>query len=429
MMNHVEIETALRAAADAQRSGDRDRAARLYRELLTRAGEQPVALNALGMHALANGAFAEASALFRRAIVVDPQAIDLWMNLATSHRRQADLAGEKAALEGALSIDRRHFMAAVRMAELFERSGEHARASERWVGVLAMAPLVGERTPALEAMFEHARDFVSRQQAEFGRTVDTAMATFRSKHPAAQRRRIDACIDHTLGRRQIYPNICAGLHVPFLPADEFFDRDHFPWLGQIEQATDVIRSELMAARDTAASEFEPYVAMEPGTPTNKWSRLDHRQDWSALHLWKNGERNATACSRFPRTATLVEGLPLARIPGRAPTVFFSLLQPGTHLPAHTGVSNMRAIIHLPLVVPDDCGFRVGGETRNWQVGQAWAFDDTIEHEAWNRSSQVRAILILDVWNPYLTDVERQMLCAFFPIADRSGHVVPIADAG
>jgi aspartyl/asparaginyl beta-hydroxylase (cupin superfamily) len=85
---------------------------------------------------------------------------------------------------------------------------------------------------------------------------------------------------------------------------------------------------------------------------------------------------------------------------------FSILQPRTRIPPHTGFSNVRSTVHLPLVVPEGCGFRVGGETREWRPGHAWAFDDTIEHEAWNDSDRPRAILILDVWNPLLTDVEQ-----------------------
>ena len=100
-------------------------------------------------------------------------------------------------------------------------------------------------------------------------------------------------------------------------------------------------------------------------------------------------------------------------------MFFSLLKPGTHLPAHTGVSNVRTIIHLPLIVPEGCEFRVGGETRRWEEGKAWAFDDTIDHEAWNRSDQMRAILIFDVWNPYITAEERDLLRAFYALADES----------
>jgi len=103
-----------------------------------------------------------------------------------------------------------------------------------------------------------------------------------------------------------------------------------------------------------------------------------------------------------------------------PTAFFSVLRPRTHLPAHTGVSNVRAIIHLPLVVPAGCRFRVGGETREWRAGEAWAFDDTIEHEAWNDSDELRAILIFDTWNPHLSEVERRLLAAFFEASDASG---------
>ena len=122
----------------------------------------------------------------------------------------------------------------------------------------------------------------------------------------------------------------------------------------------------------------------------------------------------------PETAALLDGLPLADHSGRAPTVFFSLLEPHTRIPPHTGVSNTRAIIHLPLMLPPGCGFRVGGETREWEIGRAWAFDDTIEHEAWNDSDQMRAILIFDVWNPHLTEEERALLRTFYASADASG---------
>jgi len=329
--------------------------------------------------------------------------------------------GEQAALEGALAIDQRHFMALVRLAELFERRGEDDRAAERWSGVLAMSVLLEDRTPAIDTMLADAHAFVARQQAAFAEAVDTGLARLRDGIAPGDRRRVDGCIDALIGRRRIYTNICSGLHVPFLPADEFFDRAHFPWLAQIEAQTDIIRTELEALLAADSPGIQPYVVMQPGTPENKWSALDNRLDWGAFHLWKNGVRDDAACARCPQTAAAIEALPLADLPARAPSVFFSLLRPGTRLPAHTGVSNVRAIIHLPLIVPDKCGFRVGGETREWRVGEAWAFDDTIEHEAWNRSDQLRAILIFDVWNPYLTEVERDLLRAFFPVADANGY--------
>jgi aspartyl/asparaginyl beta-hydroxylase (cupin superfamily) len=123
-------------------------------------------------------------------------------------------------------------------------------------------------------------------------------------------------------------------------------------------------------------------------------------------LLKDGVRVNRHLARCPRTAALLESAPLADVPGQAPTAFFSMLQPKTRIPPHTGVTNTRLVCHVPLVIPPSCGFRVGAETRSWEPGKAWVFDDTIEHEAWNESDQPRYILIIDLWNPYLTEAER-----------------------
>ena len=415
-MDQAELQKTLAAARQARQAGRLAEAGRLLRDAIARAGEQPAILNALGLNTLAERRHSEASLLFRRAIAADPNSPELWMNLARAFREQGDDKGEREALEGALAIDQRHFMALVRLAELFERSGDAARSAERWSGVLAMAAMMEERPAALEPMLDHARQAVAAHRAGFAAAVDSGLEEARRALAAAERRRFDAAIDHALGRREIYANQPAGMHFPFLPADEYFERGHFPWLEQIEAQTDVIRSELEALLAQDRSAIRPYVAMEPGTPANKWSALDHKLDWGALHLWKDGRRDEAVCARVPRTAAAVEALPLSDLPGRTPTVFFSLLEPGTHLPAHTGVSNVRAIVHLPLIVPPGCAFRVGGETRQWEVGRAWVFDDTIEHEAWNRSDQLRAILIFDVWNPYITEVERDLLRRFYRVA-------------
>ena len=420
-MRGTDLQQMLGAGRQAQQAGRREEAARLFRTVLDRAGEQPVALNGLGVQALNAGDVAVAIGFFRRAIAVDADAPDLWLNLARAFRSQGEDGEEQAALDGALAIDQRHFMALVRLAELHERRGETASAAERWSGVLAILTQADERTPAMDSYLEHARAFVAAQRAAFAAAVDQALDGPRAVLGEAERRRFDAGVDHMLGRRQIYANHCHGLHFPFLPAEEFFARGHFPWLGRIEAQTDAIRTELQALLAADRPGILPYVAMAPGTPANKWSPLDHKLDWGAFHLWKNGTRDDAACARCPETARAVEALPLADIPGRAPTVFFSLLQPGTHLPAHTGVSNVRTVVHLPLDVPPGCRFRVGGETREWRVGEAWAFDDTIEHEAWNESDRMRAVLIFDTWNPHLTEAERGLIRTFFVAADASGH--------
>jgi aspartyl/asparaginyl beta-hydroxylase (cupin superfamily) len=317
-------------------------------------------------------------------------------------------------------------MALVRLAELHERLGELGEAQRRWSGALAVGAHVEPRTPELNAVLARASAFVAAQTGAFAERLDRALSAKIAEAAPRDRRRFEACVDHMLGRRPIFTNQCAGLHYPFLPADEFFDREHFPWLPQIEQQTPAIRAELEGLLAEGQGSFAPYVSMEPGLPPNKWSGLDKSLDWSALHLWREGEKMEEACARAPVTAALVEGLPLAPIPGRAPTVFFSLLRPHARIPAHTGVSNIRAIIHLPLIVPEGCGFRVGGETRLWKEGEAFAFDDTIEHEAWNESDSLRAVLIFDVWNPHLSAAERMLLQDLFSAEAGASEAAPAA---
>jgi aspartyl/asparaginyl beta-hydroxylase (cupin superfamily) len=90
---------------------------------------------------------------------------------------------------------------------------------------------------------------------------------------------------------------------------------------------------------------------------------------------------------------------------------FSLLAPRTRIPPHTGAANTRLVCHLPLIVPPGCGFRVGAATREWRVGEAFVFDDTIEHEAWNDSDELRVVLIIDLWAPALNQAERSAIAA------------------
>jgi aspartyl/asparaginyl beta-hydroxylase (cupin superfamily) len=75
---------------------------------------------------------------------------------------------------------------------------------------------------------------------------------------------------------------------------------------------------------------------------------------------------------------------------------------------------------LPLIVPPGCALRVGNETRAWREGELVVFDDTIEHEAWNKSAEVRVVLLFDIWRPELTDIERSLVAAMLESIDGFG---------
>ena len=119
-------------------------------------------------------------------------------------------------------------------------------------------------------------------------------------------------------------------------------------------------------------------------------------------------RRFDAAAPLPRLAAL-ELAPLERIAGRSPFALFSKLAPGAVIAPHTGFHNSRLVCHLPLIVSDGCGFRVGNETRTWQAGKAFVFDDTIEHEARNESGDTRIVLIFNIWRPDLTADERGLV--------------------
>ncbi len=72
---------------------------------------------------------------------------------------------------------------------------------------------------------------------------------------------------------------------------------------------------------------------------------------------------------------------------------------------------MLIIVRRQWHCSNGCRFRVGAETRFWQRGEAFVFDDTIEHEALNPSDQLRIVFIFDVWHPDLSAVERDAVAA------------------
>lgn len=397
----------------ARERGDAAGERQLLDAALALSPRHPQLLNARGMRSLADGALAEALGFFAGAAAEDPQAVILWINQATVHRMIGDDAAERDMLERALSIDRLNFTAQLRMAELHQRCGREIDAAQAWSGVVQMAAAMPERPPAIDTVLERGRAYLADHTAALGRRIDDALAG----NPS---RRMAACVDHMLGRRAIYTNQCAGIHFPFLPADEFFDRALFPWFADLEAKAPAIRAEALALVAAGGDAIRPYVRQDKGTPANKWSPLDGNADWSACFLWEYGERNEPVCALCPETAAALAAVPQSDIPGKAPTAFFSILRPHAHIPAHTGVTNTRAIVHLPLVVPEPCRFRVGGETRAWREGEAFAFDDTIEHEAWNDSDQSRIVLIFDVWNPHLTGAEQTMLQEVFRLTGQGG---------
>jgi tetratricopeptide (TPR) repeat protein len=349
--------------------------------------------------------------LLREALAGDGTDPEIPMTLALALRLMGDIPGAIGALDVAIVIDPKHFVALLTKGSLLEAMGERRQAARIYRTGLAYGPPAEMLPPHLRALAEQARWLVAANAREIADHLRARTAELKASLGAEPQDRFEECLEILAGTKRAFVHQPALLNFPQLPAIQFFDPDHFPWFQELEAATPIFVEELQTILQADWDRFQPYIQYPPGTPVNQWVQLNHSPDWSTFFFWRDGRRYDENCARCPRSAAVLTSLPLAEQPGFAPSAMFSVLQPHTHIPAHCGSANTRAIVHLPLILPSNCRFRVGNTMREWKMGEAFAFDDTIEHEAWNDSDQVRVVLIFDVWNPLLTETERTLVTA------------------
>ena len=299
-------------------------------------------------------------------------------------------------------------------ADEFARAGNSKAAMSFYQAALKSAPAGYAELGTLERL-RGAQSFIQRRADEFQQSLDRAIADFRPKDSAAQIRLTHA-LEMLRGERTIYPQQPAVLYYPYLAQRQFFEREEFDWVPALETATPAIREELLALLESGA-DFQPYVQDDADRPRRQFHHLNDDPSWTALYLWRNGQLIADIAERCPRTVEALARIPLSAIGRRTPAVLFSRLEPGAHIPPHSGMLNCRLICHLPIIVPKGCWLRVGNETREWEEGRMLIFDDSIEHEAKNPSGELRIILLFDIWRPELTETERQGISAIFDAID------------
>jgi len=322
-----------------------------------------------------------------------------------------DFAGALIQIDRALGFQPYDFMALLAKAAMLEKLGRPRLAIPVYRNALKIAPPRDRCPPGVIAQMDYATDLVRRDAEALRDHMRNEVAALRGTVDPMTLDRFDEGLEIYAGLKPTPRQEPILLSYPRLPAIPFYDRALFPWLETLEAATPLIQAELASLLETSFDDFAPYIAYPPEAPVNQWGELNHSRKWSSLFLWRDGAKQTDVCARCPDTTALLESLPMAEQDGFAPTAVFSALEPYTHIPPHTGSANVRLLCHLPLVLPGPARFRVGNTTRDWKIGQAWVFDDTIEHEAWNDADALRVILIFDIWNPYLAEGEKALITA------------------
>ncbi len=328
----------------------------------------------------------------------------------------------KADVSGLAASDPRSVRGLIQRADQFAATGDARSASAFYHAAVRAAPSQGKVPPELAADLRRAQEMCALYAAQYKSYLREQLAA-RGFDTVRSSARFAQSLDIILGEKRIFVQEPRYYYFPALPQIQFYANEQFPWLASVEAATDAIRAELLEVMQDPTA-FSPYVKGHANRPRSDQQGMLNNPAWSAFYLWKNGEPVAGNAERCPRTLEALRDVPLAMVPNRSPSILYSLLKPGAHIPPHNGLVNTRLICHVPLIVPGKCRFRVGNELRDWVEGKAWAFDDTIEHEAWNDSDRTRVILLFDVWRPELSEEERQLVSHLFAAIDAYSGTKP-----
>ena len=324
---------------------------------------------------------------------------------------------DEAALLRRLKAAPRDLPALLAMARLKAAAADDRAALAFYKTALGVATQPGARVATdLVPALRTGEAFIAAAQTRFAAHLTDAIAAA-GLADGRGGARLRHGIDLLFGRTELFQQQPSMFYFPELPQRQFFERDEFAWSRAVEAATAAIHAELDKLMGGDA--FAPYVSGSSDRPSPAANPLLDDPSWSAAYLWQQGDPTAHA-AHCPTALAALDHAPMPRIARRSPTALFSLLRPGTHIRPHHGLLNTRLICHLPLITPPGCGLRVGNETREWREGELTIFDDSFEHEAWNRGPDTRVVLLFEVWRPELSEEERAALTRIFEAIDSYG---------
>lgn len=405
------LDSRLAAARDLAAKGRLEEAAAAYRSLREAAPRE--AADFLGVYALRRQQWTEAVTLLEQAARLAPEHPATLENLGFAYLRRGALEEAAAALQRAVELSPEFFVARLLLGIAERRRGRTLTGFAHMQWAFRQAHQRGFWRDARTTQPWLREDVREASTLCAGYAQDELLAVLREHAGGAALPRVEGFIRRQLGIAPLESTDPRQRpkthHMPGLPPSPWFDPGLFPWARRLQEAFPVILAEYLSVAG-AGGGFESFLTFTSAEQVAKYlGTTGPAPEWNAFFFYRHGVRNDENCARCPRTAALLDELPLIRLPGTTPEICFSVLTPGSHILPHRGDSNLRSVVHLGLVVPPACALNVAGEARSWEAGGLLAFDDTYEHEAWNRSDGVRAILLMDAWNPHLTPEEKQVL--------------------
>jgi aspartyl/asparaginyl beta-hydroxylase (cupin superfamily) len=358
--------------------------------------------------ALQAGDSKRAREVFERVVASADADAASWLGLAFACAQLGDDTATLKAVDKALELEPGNLRAIIFKADHLENNAEPDEALKFYQHALRLGAKAAHLPDDVIQGLQRAQKACARKDDEYKSFLIEKMKAggFES---GPDSRRFQESLDIIFGSKEVFYQEPRRYYFPGLPQVQFYEREQFDWIEEIEAATNDIRSELKAVM-SGRSKFKPYLQIDETHLNSDDDSLANSNDWGALFLWDYGRLVPENAKLFPKTVKALEVAPLPAIPGQAPMALFSKLTPGTKIPPHNGLMNTRLICHLPIIVPENCGaLRVGNEERPWVEGEMLIFDDSIEHEAWNTSNKERVVLLFEVWRPELKGEERDLV--------------------
>ncbi|NQX99247.1 MAG: aspartyl/asparaginyl beta-hydroxylase domain-containing protein [Flavobacteriales bacterium] len=199
----------------------------------------------------------------------------------------------------------------------------------------------------------------------------------------------------------------------------FYNVDSYDFLSEIRSNYALILEELESIIDRPIEHgnYSTWIGERPDYLSNP---VDKSVAWKTLTFRIFGIDYLPNKEHCPTIAFLIDKYPFIV------TAEFSLLEPETHIFPHKGFTGDLLRSHLGLKIPKgDAAIKVGDNIARWKDGEIIVFDDSVIHEAWNKTVERRVVFMFD-FEPSLSECRGKEVCKEVLSKTNDKHLMGIA---
>jgi len=148
--------------------------------------------------------------------------------------------------------------------------------------------------------------------------------------------------------------------------------------------------------------------------------INYDDNWKAVPIILFGHLFKENSERFPGTYKVI-----SQLPGCC-AAMFSVLGPGKYIPPHRGIYKgiYRCLFTIQVEQDAECWIRINKRKINFREKESIVFDETVQHEVMNSSTQPRVALYFDFYRKFPFPLNTFNKVIFF-LLQRSSFVYTI----